>query len=251
MTERATAADVIGALERRYNPPSRQREWGTFVEMSDDSQRRRVDFLAAALWISRGRMMHGVEVKVARPDWVKEMRSPKADLWYSVVDRWYLAAPQGVLEDGELPATWGFLELRKEAKGWKLVEKVKAPKLERDGETPWWLVQRMLMRVEDARKAPPVTPDAIRDAKSEGYELGYERGRESVAVNAEQDHTHRNDLLKLRMALGTRSTEEVARAVAILGHPERLRYGGERAAEAFRQAAAQIEAALSDFSEEQ
>lgn len=239
----ARAADVIEALERRFNPPSRPREFATFTEVTDEGQSRRVDFLAAHMWLSRGRLIHGVEVKVDRRDWVKEMRAPKADRWYSVVDHWWLAAPQGVLQDGELPATWGFLELRRTKDGWKLYEKAPAPKLERDGSTPWWLVQRLLARVEDARKAPPVTPEAIAEARREGHVAGYELGQRGARMEADREERLARDLRDLQNAVGHRPLEQVRRAVAILD-TGRLQLAGEHAIRQFRSAADQIEIAL-------
>jgi hypothetical protein len=241
----AQAADVIAALERRFNPPSRPREWATFSEVTDEGQHRRIDWLCAHLWLNRGRLMHGVEVKVRRADWLKEIRAPKADSWFSVVDYWWLAAPQGVVEDGELPATWGFLELRRHRDGWKLFEKVPAPQLPRDTNTPWWLVQRMLARVEDARKAPPVTPEALKEARSEGSREGYEHGKASAEHIERIARTSQRELQELRHAIGQRPIEQIRRAIAILDKG-RVAWAGEEAIRQFRRAADQIEIALRD-----
>lgn len=239
----ASAVDVIGALERRYNPPSRPREWGTFTEVSDAEQRRRVDFLSVNLWGNRGRMMHGVEVKVARADWLKELRSPKADIWFGLVDYWYLAAPQGVAQLDEIPETWGYLELLRTKDSWRLVEKKKAPPITRGIDTPWWLVQRLLTRVEDARKAPPVTPEALRDARSQGNREGYEQGKQAAGFDAEREARAAADLRELRDLIGHRPIQQVQRAIAVLDSG-RFTYEAQRMAAMFRNAADAIDVAM-------
>lgn len=239
----ATAGDVIAALERRYNPPSRPREWGTFCEVTDKAQQRRVDFLAVNLWVNRGRMMHGVEVKVQRADWMKELRSPKADVWYGLVDHWFLAAPQGVAQLDEIPESWGYLELLRTKDSWKLIEKKKAPVIEHAPETPWWLAQRLLTRVEDARKAPPVTPEALREARAEGSREGYAAAESMTAHRLESGQQAINELRQLRAAVGHRPIQQVQHAIAVLD-AGRLESEAMTTARRFRRAADEIEAAI-------
>lgn len=119
------AADIRAALHARYAPPT----WTAATEVPDatGAQRRRTDFLAVNCYASQGYEIHGVEIKVSRSDWQRELRQPdKTDEGaYRYCDRWWIAAPPGVVKDGELPPTWGLLELR----GAALKASVKAPKL--------------------------------------------------------------------------------------------------------------------------
>lgn len=237
-------------MERRLNPPSKPREWATFTEVTDGAQRRRVDFLAVNMWISRGRRIVGHEVKVRRADWLKEMRSPKADAWFSVANEWYLVAPQGVALLAEIPPTWGFLELRRAPKGWKLFEKVPAPMLVPAEESPWWLTQRLLARVEDVRKA--ALPE-IEEARQEGYQSGLERGKANAEIDTRWNSPAQAELRDLLEVLGPgmpwRTNERVpavAKALALLNTPGQVEAQAERTAKRFRFVAEVIERTLRD-----
>lgn len=239
---------MIAALERRLNPPSKPREWATFTEVTDGAQRRRVDFLAVNMWISRGRRVHGYEVKVRRADWLKELRSPKADAWFGVANSWSLVAPQGVVGEGELPSSWGFMELLRSAGGWKLHEKVPAPPLTPTAESPWWLLQRLLSRVEDVRKAAPPEIDAARE---EGYANGLARGEANARYAPPSDEA-RKELDALLDALGPGLPWRKDERIPQLNRALRLLATGQieqqalRTAERFRHVAAMIEAAVKD-----
>lgn len=242
--------DVIAALERRLNPPSKQREWATFTEVTDGLQRRRVDLLAVNMWINRGRRILGYEIKVKREDWMRELRSPKADSWFSVANQWYLVAPQGVAHLAEIPSTWGFLELRRAPKGWKLFEKVPAPTLVPAEESPWWLIQRLLARVEDVRKAAPAE---IEEARQEGYQSGLARGKADAEIDTRWNSPEQVELRELLDALGPgvpwRKNERVpavAKALALLNTPGQVEAQAERTAKRFRFVAEVIERTLRD-----
>lgn len=193
----ATAAEIVDALEARYNPAGRPRQFATFTEVTDGAQRRRIDFLAVNLWQSRGRIIEGVEIKVKRADWLRELRREKADSWYGVSDRWYVAAPPGVLKREELPATWGYLEARRHGPAaHRLYEERPATALQPREAWPEWMVMRLLTRGEDRRKASPAE---LAEAESAGYERGQRYGK---AVAPFQDDGSRDELRKLLTALG-------------------------------------------------
>ena len=76
---------------------------------------------------SRGLEINGVEVKVSRSDWQRELKNPKKTeegVW-RYCDRWWIAAPKGMVKPDELPLGWGLLEYDKE----KIKQVVKAEKL--------------------------------------------------------------------------------------------------------------------------
>lgn len=123
-----TSASVLDALASGpFRPPAhvmlREVRNGTGWSASRD---RSADALVVSLWPSRGIWFAGVEVKVSRSDWLRELKDPEksADIqkWCNY---WWIAAPAGVVELGEIPETWGFIETGKKQKTVKV-----APKLE-------------------------------------------------------------------------------------------------------------------------
>lgn len=245
----ATAPDIVAALERRYNPEGKPRQYATFTEVTDGGQRRRIDFLAVNLWLSRGRLIEGVEIKVQRRDWLRELAREKADAWYGTADRWWIAAPPGVLRRDELPPTWGYLEARKHGPAaYRLyVEKEAVPLNPRE---PWpeWMVMRLLKRGEDRRKALPAEIDA---ARAEGYERGERYGKATAELRP-YDESADKELSALLTALGgqrfswRRSEERIAqvrRAIEVLDSG-RLEPMARNTARMFREQADRIDATL-------
>jgi hypothetical protein len=79
-----------------------------------------------SLWPSRGLHLHGFEIKASRADWLKELKTPgKSAEVQQYCDFWWVVAEKGIVEDGELPPTWGLLERH----GSQLRCKREAPKL--------------------------------------------------------------------------------------------------------------------------
>lgn len=118
---------VYAALRARFAAP----EWALFFEVSNGTGwhgKGYADAVAMNLYPSRGLEINGVEVKVSRSDWLRELRDPaKAETIFKFCDRWWLAvSDREIVKDGELPITWGLLVL----KGGKLVQAVAAPKLD-------------------------------------------------------------------------------------------------------------------------
>lgn len=85
------------------------------------------DALIVSCWPSRGLWFAGVEIKVSRGDWKRELAKPdKSAEIQKWCNYWYVAAPAGVVPLGELPPTWGLIECS--GRGCKIVKA--APKLE-------------------------------------------------------------------------------------------------------------------------
>lgn len=119
------AAHAREMLAKRYPSP----EWALMLEVAPATGggTRYADAIAVNLWGSRGHAIHGFEVKVSRSDWQRELKDPaKAEPLYRNCDHWWIVAPRGVVRDGELPPTWGLLELRESG----LTQTVAAPRLE-------------------------------------------------------------------------------------------------------------------------
>ena len=98
-------------LQKRYAAP----EWALMQEVAPRTGggTRYADAVSVNLWSSRGHAVHGFEIKVSRSDWLRELKQPeKAEDVFQYCDYWWILAPRGIVKDGELPPTWGLLELR-------------------------------------------------------------------------------------------------------------------------------------------
>lgn len=95
---------VVNVLRSRYA----QHEWALVPEFE------RVDAVAVNCWPSKRLEVHGIEIKVTRSDWLRELRKPHKSKWgRSISDFWFLAAPSGVLDGlDELPDGWGYVEIQ-------------------------------------------------------------------------------------------------------------------------------------------
>lgn len=71
-----------------------------------------IDAVAIGIWPSTGHEIIGIEIKVSRSDWLRELKEPaKAQELMRFCTRWYLACPAGLVKSDELPATWGMMTL--------------------------------------------------------------------------------------------------------------------------------------------
>lgn len=114
-----TAEDIERELIKRY--PSG--EYAYFSQVRNgtgfSAETRTADAMVLSLWPSRGLELYGFEIKVRRSDWLSELKNPKkADELSQYCDYWYIVTPSGIVEIGELPATWGLMEWN--GKRWKI-----------------------------------------------------------------------------------------------------------------------------------
>jgi hypothetical protein len=107
------ATEVILALRRHYGDA-----WALVEQVANGtgwSAGRWLDVIAFGLWPSRGLEVHGIEVKVSRGDWRRELRQPaKADAVASRCDRFWIAASAGIVDPLQLATlapNWGLLEV--------------------------------------------------------------------------------------------------------------------------------------------
>lgn len=101
--------DVYARLAAVFPPPAYmllpQVRNGTGYARKRD---RTADAIAVSVWPSRGLYLAGVEIKVRRTDWRRELANPsKAADIQQYCRYWYVAAPEGVVDLGEVPETWG------------------------------------------------------------------------------------------------------------------------------------------------
>lgn len=219
-------ADVKAALRARFCAP----EWALFFEVADATGARHnrwADAVAINLWPSRGLAIHGMEVKVSRSDWLRELKDPsKSAPVQRYCDHWWIVTPAGVIKDGELPPTWGHYEVKP---GGTLRELVGAPKLESEPVTRQFVAALM-------RRASAADEDVVRAAV--GAEI--RRLRENDEKRIEREIEGRTGELKdLRKQIADiehisgveisrwGNSEEIGRAVkAVLATGAMRSYGG-------------------------
>jgi len=104
----ASAAGVLDAL-RKGPFPAEAFAW--LYEVSNATGwggKRYADALVFSCWPSRGIHLTGIEVKVDRYDWVRELKNPeKAQEIQKWCSFFYLAVTPGIVNLDEVPKTWG------------------------------------------------------------------------------------------------------------------------------------------------
>lgn len=122
------ASEVVQALRVHYGDGYRLVE--QVADHTGYRASRWLDVIAVGLWPSRGLELHGIEVKVSRADFRRELEQPeKADKTSTRCDRFYIAAPAGIVDPLHLDTiapNWGLLEVRSDAKGARSVKTTKA-----------------------------------------------------------------------------------------------------------------------------
>lgn len=111
-----TAKQVKACLKLRHPGP----EWlwaeefnlcPGYYHQDPQGKGRRIDGLAFNCWPSRGHLMVGYEVKVSRGDFLQELKDPtKRKIAVEFLDRFYFAAPAGMIKVSELPENCGLIE---------------------------------------------------------------------------------------------------------------------------------------------
>lgn len=173
-----TEDSIFECLAKRYRDDGWVRHGsapGDVLLRSVKLSGRIADAVLVRCWASRGFEIQGFEIKCHRSDWLTELRKPqKSEEMMRLCNRWWLAAPTGVVKENELPTGWGFLQLRIDC---VLVVKKPAPKL-----SPAPITNQLLARlVRRAYMAHRPEMDRIAEkARQEGYESGREQGRRDV-----------------------------------------------------------------------
>lgn len=181
-----TDSEVRAALRLRY--PA-----GTFALMEEVGNgtgfkcNRHADAVAVGLWPSRGLFVEGIEIKVGRSDWLKELSQPdKADDIAKWCDFWWVAAgSDDIVREGELPPNWGLLVL----KGGKMLCKKQAPKLDPQA-LDRAFVAAMFRRVHEGQTA------VAEHARRQGFDDGVTRGPEQ----------HQREVDRLKSEIGALET---------------------------------------------
>lgn len=166
-----TAAEIRVALKRHFPHP----RFGIVFEVAQGAgwkANRHLDAMAMGVWPSQGLVLHGIEIKVSRGDWRRELAIPeKAEQMARFCDFFWLAAPEGVVPVEELPANWGLLELKgPKLRQVKAAEKLQAAQLSKD-----------LMAAVFRAACRPVAADEV----AAGIAAGMALAREELEKNHE------------------------------------------------------------------
>lgn len=110
MSNSITAADIVVALEKRFDD-SRQYVTATEVSNGTGGQiRRRIDMVVVNCYESNGQAIEGIEIKISKADLRTELRKPeKHECFYENLDYFSLATTKEVLEGMSdlIPKKWG------------------------------------------------------------------------------------------------------------------------------------------------
>ncbi len=142
----ATERAVYGALRNTYGAP----KWAVLPGVANGTgshKSRTIDALFMSLYPSRGLQLHGVEIKVSRGDFTRELANPsKQEAHFKYLDHFWLAVgDEAIVREGELPETWGLLV----PAGTKLKIKKPAPALSPES-MPRAMLAAILRRADEA-----------------------------------------------------------------------------------------------------
>jgi hypothetical protein len=117
--------DVRKLLRRRYASQANGVDWNSrpgeqWVQIEEArsgpswrGSRGQCDFLAIGAWESTGHVLIGHEIKVTYADWRREVDRPaKSELFRRYCHRWWLVAPEPVIDrarDDADPNLWGLM----------------------------------------------------------------------------------------------------------------------------------------------
>ncbi len=181
---------IMVALATHFSAPA----WAFLPQVPDgtgSAKSRTADALAMSVWPSRGLELHGVEVKAFRGDWLRELKNPaKADAIFRFCDRWWIAAPEGVVAESELPETWGLLLV--DAR--RVRTKVQAAKL-----TPEPMDTPMLAAILRRAASVIVPKDSIAEQLRDEYNRGFAAGKKAADAHVKAAEEREQ---KLHAAIG-------------------------------------------------
>src|SRR5690606_21058076 len=114
---------------------------------------RTADAMVVDLWPSTGNLVHGIEVKVSRSDWLTELRDPATSApLRRYCDHWWLAVPDAKIAHDGVPEGWGLLAVGKDG---RLRVRKAAPRLAREPMPPTFVASLLRAAVKTATKPTP------------------------------------------------------------------------------------------------
>lgn len=215
--EPATAADIRAAIRRTYPDNEYALGWEVAATTGHNA-RRHLDCVCMSLWPSRGLTLHGLEIKVSRADWRRELKEPaKAEELARYLDLFSIVAPAGVVPVDELPTAWGLIEL----KGDKLVTR-KQPM-----QTPAAPLDRAFMAAMMRAAARPIDKDSLatllnrarleaQEAAAENTRRAVESARREVGYEVREWREVKQKLQAIHPDLTFFNNADIVRAIAVV-----------------------------------
>jgi hypothetical protein len=189
-----TASELRVLLRARYTAP----EWAYFDECRNGTghmrRLRTADGLCLGLYPSRGMPLIGFEIKVARQDWIKELKTPdKAEEIAKYCNQWYLVVSDpAIVKPGEMPATWGLLAPDKSGKALRIFTEAKPL-------DPEPLDRRFIASILRRASEGTVPIDTIEDRVRAEVAERVERQKSLAQFNAEEaEKKYQNLLTRVR-----------------------------------------------------
>ena len=207
--ERVERLSASGVLDGLRNGPWPEASHAWLYEVCNRTgyggTMRFADALVISSWPSRGIWFAGVEAKVSRSDWVRELEKPdKSEPIQKFCHYWWLATEQGVVHPGEVPETWGHYVVTRGQKP-KLVKA--APRLKPVALAPAFVASVL-------RNAA----GGLRGVREQARLDGYQDAKAKLSKGASDEQA--DELLKLRQEVGqlTRELEWKSRNISQLEH---------------------------------
>lgn len=106
-----TSRDVCDLIYTKYGADGSHLVMYDIPDNVGTDSKRRADAIVIGNWGSTGRLVHGMEIKVSRSDWLRELKqTEKADPWIARCDRWWLVtADDKMAKPEEIPHLWGWM----------------------------------------------------------------------------------------------------------------------------------------------
>lgn len=176
----ATEGGMCAALRRLF--PAATHAVLFNVANATGSVSRRADAIVQSLWPSRGLWFAGVEIKVSRADWLRELKDGgKAEAIARFCNRWFLAVSDaGIVLPNELPDGWGLIAPERGAL--RIVTK----SIDRTPE-PW--TPSFRAAILRAAQESVASEQALRTAREAGRAEGAASARERI--DGETEHLRR------------------------------------------------------------
>ena len=194
---------MLERLRRHYIKPGAPLPGGVFLDEVTMGRQggRRCDALYAGFTTASGRLLVGHEIKVSRSDWLHELAQVgKADAWADQCHAWYVVAPAGIVQDGELPPDWGLMVPGPSQTRMKVQKRAT---VHTDRQPSWAAVLSILSRQDTLRA------HAIEQGRHKADRDAYAAADAWVAAEVESRLRHQPDAQKLR--------ERIAEIEAALG----------------------------------
>jgi hypothetical protein len=205
-----TTAVLLAALRASYGPEPdiSHRRGGAGVadllveEVEAPGTNRRCDLLRIGMWPSRGHRIIVHELKVSRSDWQRELDDPaKAEAWWPHCHEFWIVAPAGLIDPGEVPEGWGLMvpPVNGRSRKFRVLKKAAS----REPTMTASLVAAILRRADNMRLAQISQLNADRERMISD---GIDKARREIAAQKLSDSLRgRLELLeRLETALGTR-----------------------------------------------